>query len=158
MWWLEKKNKPFVPHIGSLALCCWLIWGHIGRGDLESREDDITLSAWVSGLRGRFQEGKRKKCLRMYFHCVVKTSPQIRILFLRTPRMNECCSSAAMCSSHISYVKHTVNPYSTDWLCYRFITRLTTSSLSTLDVCVARLLHSDFFLIAGFWRAFRGHL
>lgn len=56
--------------------------------------------------------------------------------------MNECCSGAAMCSSHISYVKHTVNPYSTDWLCYRFIMRATISSLSALDVCVARLLHS----------------
>lgn len=64
---MRKKNKPFVPHIGSLALCCWLIWGHIGRGDLESREDDITLSAWVSGLRGRFQEGKRKKMLAHVF-------------------------------------------------------------------------------------------
>lgn len=59
-----RKNKPFVPYIGSLSLCCWIILGHIGRGGLESREDDISLSAWVSGLRGRFQKGR--KCLCMY--------------------------------------------------------------------------------------------
>lgn len=59
-----RKNEPFVPHIGSLSLCCWIILGHIGRRGLESREDDISLSAWVSGLRGRFQKGR--KCLCMY--------------------------------------------------------------------------------------------
>lgn len=33
----EKKNEAFVPRIGSLSLCCWLILGHIGRGDLEKQ-------------------------------------------------------------------------------------------------------------------------
>ena len=74
-----RKNKPFVPHIGSLSLCCWLISGTIGRGDLESREDDISLSAWVSGLRGRFQEGRKSLCMYLLFCC--ETSSQIRILF-----------------------------------------------------------------------------
>lgn len=52
-----RKDEAFVCAVGSLSLCCWIIVGLTGRGDLESREEDISLAAWVSGLRGRIWEG-----------------------------------------------------------------------------------------------------
>ena len=50
----------------------------MGRGDLESREDDISLSAGGSGLRGRYQGGKHFLFYHVSF-CV--TSSQTRTLF-----------------------------------------------------------------------------
>lgn len=127
-----RKNKPFVPHIGSLSLCCWIILGHIGRGGLESREDDISLSAWVSGLRGRFQKGR--KCLCMYLSLLWNILANQDTVFMNA--VDEWMLFLYSDGSYISYVKHTVNPYSTDWICCSFIVKETTCLLSTLNVYV----------------------
>lgn len=62
-----EKNSPlaFCFSYYITVIVFWLILGHIGRRDLESREDDISLSAWVSGLRRRFQEERKHLLLYM---------------------------------------------------------------------------------------------
>ena len=100
----------------------------------------LSMGEWTEGEISRRKE--KKNACACIFTVLWKHPRKSGYCFHKTPRMNECCSGAAMCSSHISYVKHTVNPYSTVWLCYRFIMRATISSLSALDVCVARRLHS----------------
>lgn len=87
------------------------------------------MGEWTVGEISR----RRKMPLHVPF-CVVK---HCRIsgycFFFWMLRMNEHSRCAAMCGSHISYVQLTVNPYSTEWLCYSFIMRVTTSLLLTMD-------------------------
>ena len=103
-------------------MCSWIILGHIVRGDLESREDDISLPAWVSGLRGRFQEGR--KCLFFYYVslCVGKHPHKSGYCF------HKCCmSERCFCT-----VMWSTDTY---WRCHSCIIRVTTCLLTTLNVC-----------------------
>lgn len=65
-----RKNKPFVPHIGSLLLCGWIILSHRGREGLEGREEDISFTAWVSGLKGEFRRKENIFFLHVFFDFV----------------------------------------------------------------------------------------
>lgn len=92
-----RENMCFVPRIGSLSLCCWIILGHMGRGDLESREDNISLSAWVSGLRGSFQEGRKCLCVHLFLQWNILANQDIVVVFLMNAvdeRMLFLCSGA----------------------------------------------------------------
>lgn len=98
----------FAAHIGSLSLCFWMILGHIGRGDLECRVEDISLSAWVRRLRERSRNGR--KCIFIFFS-----------LFGNIPtNQNDSARNAAekmnaqWCVTVTSALSNTLNPHSSN--------------------------------------------
>lgn len=147
---MKWQPRCFAARFTSVSPCFWLISGNTGRGDLERREDDISLSAWVSGLWGRYQErGEKKKRLSMF--CFFFRMRAIKHPWRSGYYFNEGCgwintAPAQWCvaAKSVTSSRKQIHIQQTSFVFFVFfpprITRTTVFLLSALDERVAPLL------------------
>lgn len=158
---VEKRNdsfcvfstyfRCFAAQFTPVSPCFWLISGNTERGDLERREDDISLSAWVSGLWGRYQErGEKKKKtpfnVFFFFHVRAVKHPRRSGYYFNEGCgwINTAAAQWCLAAESVTSSRKQIHIQQTGFVFVFFfpprITRTTVFLLTSLDERVAPLL------------------